>query len=393
MWLHVPNLSTSLAFAAVPGDLIWDSSLPFASGPELCVTSSGKPTLRPSSWRGWRTRPWIRRLSGTISRPSTATRGVESWISSLRATRASLGPSPESGQDTTTSATSGPTSPASSERSSPSGSSSRTYPAICDAVSLVQLGTWDTWVTELRRASTRRRKSALPTSANASSLSPAWRTPAVGESGVTVERLDGELGTRLYDRETGRNAQYGLNQQVQMWPTPDADANATTHINMGGREGRVGKLRPVLAKAVQTWSTPRAGNRNDAGQQTRSGSRSGELLLPGQAIHWPTPLATDWKGVAQEGQRRGQLDAAAQPWPTPRASENENRTTRNAPSHGVTHGVTLAGAASSLPVPQTSTDGHVCSQKCRRLNQVFVEILMGWPLHWTCACSTTYGGD
>ena len=34
-------------------------------GTVLWVTSSGTPSPRPSSWRGWRTRPWIRRLSGT----------------------------------------------------------------------------------------------------------------------------------------------------------------------------------------------------------------------------------------------------------------------------------------------------------------------------------------
>lgn len=39
-------------------------------------------------------------------------------------------------------------------------------------------------------------------------------------------------------------------------------------------------------------------------------------------------------------------------WPTPRASMNENRTTKNAPSHGVTHGETLAGTVSSWATPR-----------------------------------------
>lgn len=42
-------------------------------------------------------------------------------------------------------------------------------------------------------------------------------------------------------------------------------------------------------------------------------------------------------------------------WPTARASYNENRTTKDAPSHGVTHGATLAGTAAGWPTP-TSTD-------------------------------------
>ncbi len=49
-------------------------------------------------------------------------------------------------------------------------------------------------------------------------------------------------------------------------------------------------------------------------------------------------------------------------WPTPRASPNENRTTRHAPTHGKGHGKTLAGEAASRlwPTPNTgeSLSGH-----------------------------------
>lgn len=49
---------------------------------EPCRT--GKPTPQPSSWRGWKTRPWIRLLSGTMLPPSTAAFGAARWTSSLR---------------------------------------------------------------------------------------------------------------------------------------------------------------------------------------------------------------------------------------------------------------------------------------------------------------------
>lgn len=53
------------------------------SGPAFWVTSSGKPTLRPASWRGWRTRPWSRRLFGAaISETSRGSRFVAEWIAS-----------------------------------------------------------------------------------------------------------------------------------------------------------------------------------------------------------------------------------------------------------------------------------------------------------------------
>lgn len=46
-----PEVSTSACTSPTPDIELW-------------VTSSGKPMRRPRSWRGWRTRPWIARLSG-----------------------------------------------------------------------------------------------------------------------------------------------------------------------------------------------------------------------------------------------------------------------------------------------------------------------------------------
>ena len=181
------------------------------------------------------------------------------------------------------------------------------------------------------------RTSGRPTSGSGSSL---WRTPASKESGIAVERLEGEIGSRMYDKETGRLAQYGLPQQVaKLWPTP---------VRMDHRppndEARI---------AVKM----------------RGQSRYG-LELRDAATMWPTPKgAAEKMGLLRE-QDRGDIQAAAMMWPTPRSSPNENRTTHNAPSHGVSHGKTLAGEAgtASLQAPATSTPGHECSPKCRRLN-------------------------
>jgi len=43
-----------------------------------------------------------------------------------------------------------------------------------------------------------------------------WRTPQSQEPGIKVERLEGEPGHRLYDKDTGRLAQYGVSQQVEL---------------------------------------------------------------------------------------------------------------------------------------------------------------------------------
>lgn len=103
---------------------------------------------------------------------------------------------------------------------------------------------------------------------------------------------------------------------------------------------------------------------------------------------WPTPNTQDSEnngGPSQLSRRTPPLNAAAMMWPTPRSSANENRTTKNAPSHGTTHEKTLAGEASesSLLALGTEASGHEHSSECLRLNPQFVGWLMGLPPGWT----------
>ncbi len=69
-------------------------------------------------------------------------------------------------------------------------------------------------------------------------------------------------------------------------------------------------------------------------------------------------------------------------YPTPRRAPNDWRTTQNAPSHGKTHGKTLAGEVNDLErllgrTPAKSSDG------AGNMNPMWVEWLMGLPLGWT----------
>ena len=59
------------------------------------VLSKGKLTPQPPLWSGWKKRKWARVLCGMTLPPSTLARGVDSWISSLRDTRASHSATPE----------------------------------------------------------------------------------------------------------------------------------------------------------------------------------------------------------------------------------------------------------------------------------------------------------
>src|SRR4051794_23201605 len=119
-WLYVPGLEDSSS------DCTWPSGTAIA----VVSTSSGMLTQQPPSWRGWRTRRWIELLSGTISRPSMADRGVASWISSLRASHANPGAQLGDVRERMTTAGSGPTSPVSFAKLSPDGSSWRTHPDL-----------------------------------------------------------------------------------------------------------------------------------------------------------------------------------------------------------------------------------------------------------------------
>lgn len=101
---------------------------------------------------------------------------------------------------------------------------------------------------------------------------------------------------------------------------------------------------------------------------------------------WGTPVARDdQKSPEAHMAMKARMDrntatsltVQAKMWPTPRASMNENRTTQDAPSHGKTHGRTLAGTASHH-APTTTTDGP----SGMVLNPRFVEALMGLPNGW-----------
>ena len=82
------------------------------------------------------------------------------------------------------------------------------------------------------------------------------------------------------------------------------------------------------------------------------------------------------------------LTVQTKAWATPRASMNENRTAKHAPSHGVTHGETLAGQATSSHLAVTTqADGPTTSPRAD-LNPWFVAALMGLPPDWLTHTTT-----
>ena len=186
MWLYIPFPFLDLPSA--PERAAWSSGSP-SPNPDtgLFASSSGTHMLRPLSWPGWRTRPWMMLLSGLTCAPSTVALGAVAWISSLPDTRASRSASRARSSARPIPGTSGRTSRGSSPRSTRSGCSARTSSDIF---------TWDSrrspealkaWATGLLRACSAREKSALATFGSGSSC---WPTPTVAwfkyDNGLTV---------------------------------------------------------------------------------------------------------------------------------------------------------------------------------------------------------------
>lgn len=180
---------------------------------EPWVTSSRKAMQRPLSWRGWKTRSWIKRLSGTTLPASTADRGAASWISSMVAIRANRSALQERGSVPTTRAICGRTCFGSSANASRDFAFLKMSAAIYDWDLNKSTMTFDQWVIALRQVCLRRKKLVRRISGKGCS---SWLTPRAQESGETQETFL----TRNNDRT---NKCFGsLTAQTKKWSTPTA---------------------------------------------------------------------------------------------------------------------------------------------------------------------------
>jgi hypothetical protein len=180
--------------------------------------------------------------------PSTAALGVESWMASLAASRASRIASPESARAATTNATSGPTLGASSSSPAPGSSSSRTS-AACSRRSPASIRarygsgvTYSDWVSTLREDCSRRQKSAQAMSASAS-LSSQWPTQA---------------GLKLLDND---QTSLQSSEEQSMWPTPTANC---VDMDTMERSGTAGYVRIAQKEAGSPYLAQVSGVLNPA---------------------------------------------------------------------------------------------------------------------------------
>jgi len=258
---------------------------------------------------------------------------------------------------------------------------------------------WKLKVTPYSRLLFQLAPSALPTEEIEYGL---LRTPSAQEPGIKNTRLvtkngePAEIGKRAYDKHTGRLAQVGLTQQVQMMrllPTPKAsdlergnrklDANGQ---NINSKGVRVGVPLPQLAKSgllptPTTQETPHyEAELTETGRRVASNGNSHSLNLADHAI-------------------RGLL-----PTPTCMDATNATATMKSTQvKEGSMHSVTLNRAMSMgiLPTPKVQDSRHALHDRGKsnlgeeisqwgqengkgsQLNPLFVAEMMGFPPNWT----------
>jgi hypothetical protein len=253
---------------------------------------------------------------------------------------------PESAVAPTIPATSGPMSPESSGNAAPNGSFSKTYPGTSPSALKPSCESFGDWATRLRRACSRRLKSA--------------------------RRING----------CGSSS----------WPTPMSLHPGTERYNPAGNSDFTRKAE-ALALGITNWSTPKAtdGAKGGPGQSYGSG---GTPPLPAQAAQWPTPAVQNWKGSSEasitRADGRSRMDIlncrAEQGFtrPDPAITPLGLRPSHHAP------------ISRPLWASMIASHGRVVSRRIlkararRRLNPLFVGWLMGWPIgHALCACSAT----
>lgn len=220
MWLYVPPMFLSPASTCAPGTA--GSSSGCDSPAWTCepwLTLSGKATQRPSSWRGWRTRPWISRLSGLTSRRSRLTTGAARWRWSLPDSPVNRSATQDSDVVYKTNAGSGPgsrTSFATWDAGTSSWRTSRNWSAKGSPTSSVILPRSGSMRNGVCWAHEMPARHTNATGSGSSAATSMWGTPTARD-----EQRSPEAAIRK-KQSFGRTQVTALTTQVKMWPTPRA---------------------------------------------------------------------------------------------------------------------------------------------------------------------------
>lgn len=344
-WYYVPSGS----LASVPAQEVSTSECMtlWADALAASYTWNTKPLPAKSWLRVLRTVPWMTRRFGVTFTPLMLADGAARWMGSLGDTPASRFPLLGSGSESMTRGTSGRQSRESSLSASQVGASSKMWlDTFGSDTGTLFAQTSNALATGSRKASSRRRKSAPPTSGNGSSSWPTARAKEDGE----YTRDGGEKG-----RE-----RLSLTGLAQNWPTPRSEDSESAGNHPGATDSLTG--------ATAMWPTPRSitgGGESAERKQELGRTESGGGDLQATAEHWATPAARSVKGGYSE-------EALTRNDGKSRMDILDNQAIYFQPSH---------------PDPETVTHGSESSPSAptsrRQLNPKFVCWLMGWTPGWT----------
>ena len=402
-WLYVPP--QCLASAPEPADSTSASDwrIPMLA---RSVTSSGRLS-RSSTWlRRWKRTSWMRPLFGMISEPSTAARGVASWIGSLAESRANPTASPASVRERPTNGTSGPTPGESLKNVDLAQSSWKTFQASLGITSTASGLGYADWDTGLKRDFSQRKRSAPPHIrerlfvlgyADRAVLDFAKRgmeghplreggrddgslgAGAPGDQPATA--ADGLVAYSGSDRRRRRHDSGSGRGPVADDQLVSAGSGSPLADGGGRRREREDVVRQGQSELDQRDADVAHGNGNGRGQgaaptsKRRSQSAQfGEDVAHGDGVPGCLGLFLGGPGETQHETGRGGAwdipDPIGQRRQGVRCRPNKARPSKN-------------WEAYSRLVRMTLNRGHECSPKCRRLNPLFVAWLMGWPGGWT----------
>lgn len=247
------------------------------------------------------------------------------------------------------------------------------------------------------------------------------RTPSAQEPGVTTERLvtkegqPAKIGERAYDKETGRLAQVGLTQQLQMLlKTPSAtDAYSENLGKENQKFGDSGSLAQEMATGFIFKRTPQENallptpnastggpsdkeTTNPRGRQSGNPLKTAIAMLPTQQGWWfPQDPEMVRRQVPTRRRNGMRWETSQEYWarvpmpthekgegllPTPQSSDNRDR---GNPSNPAIQRRAAMGKQLNLSmvVNSDSQTGQETGAKLR-LSPAFVEWMMGYPEGW-----------
>jgi len=216
-----------------------------------------------------------------------------------------------------------------------------------------------------------------------------WPTPTVGGGGQTLPEGTTPTGQTPEGRkQTVCLERYAMNVERGLWPTPDIRG----FTNKGALQMLAKKTssreewaqmsyRTSTGVREKMWPTPRASDCADGRLMTADGQRTNKAgtKLYGPQLSdlvklFPTPRANDAekRGEIANDPRNG-LPAAAKYWPTPTSSMRK----------GSSAGAMTRNSGRSRENDRLDYAAERGQTASGRLNPLWVEWLMGYPIEWT----------